>query len=240
MTSARPEPEARDPDLRRIPLFAGLTEPALALVAARTAATSVPAGTVLALEGSPCDPLHVVESGRVAASRTSAAGRHARIRVDDPPVAIDKATALAGTEHLYTWTTLSHCRIRRLPRRLFLHLVETEPSVALQTARHLATQSNRARGDFLDAVVHDPLHRTLRRLTELADADGVAALVDGQQGLADELGLSRVTVNRALQQLVRRGDIRLTRGRVELTRQERLPVAVLGGPSSTPAGAGRR
>ncbi|MFC7625564.1 Crp/Fnr family transcriptional regulator [Microlunatus sp. GCM10028923] len=218
MTSTRPDQEPRDLDLRRIPLFAGLPEPALALVAARTVVTTVPAGTVLALEGSLSDPLHIVEHGRVAASRTSPAGRHARVRVDDPPVAIDKATALAGTEHHYTWTTLSRCRIRRLPRRLFLQLVETEPSVALQTARHLATQSNQARGDFLDAVVHDPLNRTLRRLTELADADGVAALADGQQGLADELGLSRITVNRTLQQLVRRGDILLTRGRVELLR----------------------
>jgi CRP-like cAMP-binding protein len=56
----------------------------------------------------------------------------------------------------------------------------------------------------------------LRRLTELADATGVVRLAEGQDGLAAELGLSRITVNRSLQQLARRGALSVTRGRVSL------------------------
>ncbi len=205
------------PEIRAIPLFAGMSDEACRLVAARTVASRVAAGTILALEGSACDPLHIVETGRVTALRTSAAGRSARVRIDDPPVVIDKATALAGTVHLYTWTTLTACRVRRLPVRLFHQLIETEPSVTLQTARHLATQSNLARADYLDAALHDPTTRVLQRLAELADETGVAVLTEGQDGLAAELGLARITVNRSLQQLARRGELSVTRGRVSLT-----------------------
>jgi CRP-like cAMP-binding protein len=204
------------PEIRAIPLFAGMSDDACGLVAARTVASQVAAGTILAIEGSVCDPLHVVETGRVAAVRTTEAGRSARVRIDDPPVVIDKATALAGTRHLYTWTTLTACRVRRLPVRLFHELIDTEPSVTLQTARHLATQSNLARADYLDAALQDPTTRVLRRLAELADDTGIAVLAEGQDGLAAELGLSRITVNRSLQQLARRGELSVTRGRVSL------------------------
>ncbi len=204
------------PEIRAIPLFADMSDDACRLVSVRTGTTEVAAGTILAIEGSSCDPLHIVETGRVTALRTSPAGRRARVRVDDPPVVIDKATALAGSEHLYTWITLTVCRVRRLPRRLFLALIETESSVSLQTARHLATQTNLARADYLDAALQDPTTRVWQRLTDLADEAGVAVLADGQDGLAAELGLARITVNRALQQLALRSELSVTRGRVSL------------------------
>jgi len=203
-------------ELRRVPLFAGLSDERCVRVAAATTARSVPAGTMLALEGEPCDPLHIVEAGRAVALRTSPSGRLARVRVDDAPVAIDKATALAGTRHLFTWLTLTHCRVRALPRKLFLELVATEMSVTLQTARHLATQTNQARSDYLDAAVHEPRTRLMNRLEEMADHTGAVRLEGGQEGLAAELGLARLTVTRTLRGLADEGLIHVGRGYVQL------------------------
>lgn len=202
--------------LRGIPLFSGLDDAACERVASQSSARMVPADTVLALEGQACDSLLIIEAGRAVALRTSTSGRVARIRVDDAPVAIDKATALAGASHLFTWMTLTCCRVRTISRALFLDLVESHPSVLLQTAKHLATQANRSRVDFLDAAIHDPATRVLDRLRQMADSQGVIALEYGQDGLAAELGLSRVTVTRALGELADQGVVRVRRKRIEM------------------------
>lgn len=202
--------------LREIPLFSGLDDAGCERVASQNSSRMVPADTVLALEGEECDSLLIIEDGRAVALRTSAGGRVARIRVDDAPVAIDKATALTGQSHLFTWMTLTRCRVRAIPRELFLDLVESDRSVLLQTAKHLATQANRSRADFLDAAIHDPATRVLDRLRQMADSQGVIALDDGQDGLAAELGLSRVTVTRALGELTDEGAVRVRRKRIEM------------------------
>ena len=55
------------PEIRAIPLFADMSDDACRLVSVRTGTTEVAAGTILAIEGSSCDPLHIVETGRVTA-----------------------------------------------------------------------------------------------------------------------------------------------------------------------------
>lgn len=202
--------------VRKIPLFSGLDDAACERVTSQSSARMVPADTVLALEGQPCDSLLIIEAGHAVALRTSASGRVARIRADDAPVAIDKATALTGQNHLFTWMTLTRCRVRTIPRALFLDLVESDRSVLLQTAHHLATQANRSRADFLDAAIQDPATLVLNRLREMADSQGAIALDDGQDGLAAELGLSRVTVTRALGALTDEGVVRVRRNRIQM------------------------
>ena len=202
--------------LRKIPLLSGLDDAACQRVTSQSSTRMVSAATVLALEGQPCESLLIIEVGRAAALRTSANGRVARVRVDDAPVAIDKATALTGQNHLFTWMTLTRCRVRTIPRTLFLDLIESDRSVLLQTARHLATQANRSRADFLDAATQDSATRVLDRLREMADSHGEIPLHDGQDGLAADLGLSRVTVTRALGTLTDRGVVRVRRNHVQL------------------------
>lgn len=202
--------------LRKIPLFSGLDDAACERVTSQSSTRTVPADTVLALEGQPCDSLLIIEVGKAVALRTSANGRVARVRVDDAPVAIDKATALTGQNHLFTWMTLTRCRVRTIPRALFLDLIESDRSVLLQTAHHLATQANRSRADFLEAAILDPATRVLDRLREMADSHGEISLHDGQDGLAAELGLSRVTVTRALGTLTDHGVVRVRRNHVQL------------------------
>ena len=202
--------------LRKIPLFSGLDDAACERVTSQSSSRMIPADTVLALEGQMCDSLLIIEAGRAVALRTSASGRVARIRVDDAPVAIDKATALAGQSHLFTWMTLTRCRVRTISRELLFDFVESDHSVLLQTAKHLATQANRSRADFLDAAIQDPATRVLDRLREMADSRGAIALDDGKDGLAAELGLSRVTVTRALGELTNEGVVRVRRKRIEM------------------------
>lgn len=193
--------------LAELPLFAALSAEVCRDIELRTRVHQIARGTVLAVEGDPVDRLFVVHAGRVAAYRHAVSGRQAHIRTDEAPVVIDKATAIAGAIHLFTWTAISDAVIRYLPREIFAELFQTEASVALQTARHLATQANQARDDYLTAATDSTPQRVLQRLRLLADHTGFARLPNGQTGLADELGLTRVTVSRALRQLIDTGEV---------------------------------
>jgi CRP/FNR family transcriptional regulator, cyclic AMP receptor protein len=75
--------------------------------------------------------------------------------------------------------------------------------LALQVGQARAAPAARATDPARTRLAHWPLTATGPGATP---AIGLPA---GQQGLAEELGLSRVTVNRALQQLARAGAIRL-------------------------------
>ncbi len=198
--------------LADVPLFAALAPEVCCKLEQLSSVRQVPRGTVLAVEGEPVDRLFVVHAGRVAAYRHAESGRQAHIRTDEAPVVIDKATAIAGDSHLFTWTVLADAVVRNLPREVFGELLQTEASVALQAARHLATQANQARGDYLTAATDSAQVRVLQRLRSLVDPSGAVRLLDGQAGLADELGLTRVTVSRALHQLIDDGQISM-RGR---------------------------
>jgi CRP/FNR family cyclic AMP-dependent transcriptional regulator len=202
--------------LDQVPLFAAL-QPAICLdLEAQTTVRHLPRGTVLAVEGELAEKLFVVHAGRVAAFHHAESGRQAHIRTDEAPVVVDKATVIAGSRQLFTWTALSDTVVRYLPRQTFLHLFNTEASVSLQTAMHLATQANLARDDYLKAATDSSRRRVLQRLRLLADDSGTARLPDGQAGLADELGLTRVTVSRTLRQLADSGLITLAGRAIQL------------------------
>ncbi|MFI5693641.1 Crp/Fnr family transcriptional regulator [Kribbella sp. NPDC051586] len=193
--------------LMDVPVFAGLGADVCRDLELRTRIQRVTRGTVLAVEGAPVEQLFVVHAGQVAAYRHAESGRQAHVRTDTAPVVIDKATAIAATNQLFTWTVIEDAVIRYLPREIFVELFQTEASVALQTALHLATQANRVRTDYLTAATDSAPQRVLQRLKLLADHTGSARLPNGQSGLADELGLTRVTVSRALRHLVDAGQV---------------------------------
>jgi CRP/FNR family transcriptional regulator len=91
----------------------------------------------------------------------------------------------------------------------FRTLLRQQPPVREHVLRYLARQVGQGR-DALAARAADAAGRRLARWLLAAsapDATLAVRLPAGQQGLAEELGLSRVTVNRALRQLARAGTI---------------------------------
>jgi DNA-binding MarR family transcriptional regulator len=93
-------------------------------------------------------------------------------------------------------------------------LLRTEHSVGPQTVRHLATQANQSRRDYLAAATEPTRDRVLHLL---ADPTGTVHLPDGQSGLATGLGLTRLTINRTLQHLSKQGHLTTIRHTIHLT-----------------------
>lgn len=204
-------------ELRSIPLFAALPELRLREIADRCPARRVPAGAVMARQGDRGESLIVVVRGQLSAEHHSSAGGRVQFAPAVAPCILDKAVALSGEPHQVTWTARTQCMVRVMPGQFFQYLLAAEPSVRNQALRYLSAQLTRARQERIDRDTATTPARVARWLTEQRMRHGaLVPLPAGQQGMAEELGLSRVTVNRALQSLTRSGAVSMQRGIVRV------------------------
>ncbi len=117
--------------LRRVPLFAGMTDRAVELISETLSEAEWPAGTVLVRQGDPGDSFLVLAEGS------------ARVERDGRPVAVLDRGAFLGeialidaTPRTATVTAKTDVRVLRMERRDFLRLIDEHRAVryALLTA----------------------------------------------------------------------------------------------------------
>lgn len=191
-----------------MPMLAHVPRERLAGLAAACPVRHFAAGGILVHRGDPAKWLLVVLEGDVSAVVDHASGARARYPLMSGPCVIDKAAVLSGGNHQATWVAVSPCRVLVLGAATFTVLLAQEQEVRKHVLRYLATQVSQARAVLADQGA-GAAARVARWLLA-ARRPGSRPLIRlpaGQQGIAEELGLSRVTVNRALQQLVRSGAI---------------------------------
>ena len=210
-----------DDVVRQAPLFAALDDEAAAALRATMASTEIPRGQVLFHEGDPGDRLYVIVEGKVKLGRASGDGREnllavlgpgemfGELSLFDPGPRNATATAVAdtqlielGSEDLVTWLTGRRALARRLRR----------------------TNENLA-----DLVFSDVPGRVAKALLDLSERfgrptdDGLRVAHDlTQEELAQLVGASRETVNKALADFAGRGWLRLEARAVVLIDVERM------------------
>ncbi|MGI5350732.1 Crp/Fnr family transcriptional regulator [Streptomyces sp. CA-250714] len=195
--------------LGRIPLLASLPDATLRQLWHQSVPHSAPTGQLLRTAGDPATHLLLLVRGRVAASTTTSSGRVIRFGEWPAPCALDKIAVIDGAGHTATLTALTPCAVRSLPRDRFLGLVEDVGSVRTHVLHVLAGYARRQQQQ-LAATATLPAEARLSAwlLERAAGVPGCRVpLPGGQQALADLLGVTRVTVNRALARLRRDGVI---------------------------------
>ncbi|GAA4919986.1 CRP-like cAMP-binding protein [Stackebrandtia albiflava] len=204
--------------LAGIPLTAGLSDERLRWLARVCPERRFAAGTAPVRQGESASTVLLVTRGRLTAVHETASGERLRCPDAVAPCAVDKAAVLHAADHPYTWTAVEDVTARVMSRQVLAELLATEPSVRDHALRFLSAEVLRARWGRIDDHGADGLRRVSRWLSAAHRGTGGCdiALPGGQQGLAEELGLSRVTVNRALAVLSGRGTVRVRRGRVEV------------------------
>src|SRR5262245_41049705 len=158
----------------------------------------VPADTVVAVRDEPARHLVVAETGGLTAMYETAAGHRRRLGEFPAPCAVDKAAVLDGGGHTATWLTTARSRLRFIPAAEFLALVDV-PTVRAHVFTQLATQLRAQQEDLLLTTFADAPTRVAAWLVRAAAPR--VRLPGAQQGLAETLGLTRVSVNRALRTL---------------------------------------
>jgi len=194
-------------DLARVPMLAEVSGERLRHLAAAHPVRHFRAGSVLLRQGAPATHLLIMLDGQASAVVDHPAGDRSRYPLMPGPCVIDKAAVLAAGTYPATWMATTPGRAVVLSAPAFWTLLRQQPPIREHVLRYLARQVGQSR-DALAASAAGPAVSRLARWLLTASASGATPTVclpAGQQGLAEELGLSRVTVNRALQQLARAG-----------------------------------
>lgn len=198
-------------DLATVPLLAQVTGERLHDLARAHPLKHFAAGNVLMFQGAPASRLLIMLDGQASAVVSHPCGTRSRYPLAAAPCVIDKAAVLAGGAYPATWTAITPGRAVALTAHAFLALLRDQPPVREHVLRYLALQVSHTRTALTSRAAGPAAIRLAHWLLEASQSGArpVVRLPAGQQGIAEELGLSRVTVNRALQQLSRQGTIRL-------------------------------
>jgi CRP/FNR family cyclic AMP-dependent transcriptional regulator len=192
--------------LADVPLFALVPADQLSRLAVVAPSREVAADTVVAVRGEPARHLMVAETGGLTAVHETAAGQRRRLGEFAAPCAVDKAAVLDGGGYTATWITSSRSRLRFVPAAEFLAIVDV-PAVRAHVFAQLAGQLRSQQDDLVLTSFADAPTRVAAWLVRAATPR--VRLPGAQQGLAEALGLTRVSVNRALRDLASEGLVRV-------------------------------
>ncbi len=216
--------------LRSAPLFAGLDDAAWSALAARLETRTLPRGTAVFREGDPGDELHVVVDGKVKITRTSSDGRENAIAILGPGDLLGELAIFDSQRRGATATAVNDTTLATLSRAGFDEWLREFPQVSSGLLRALAVrlrQTNEAMADLVFTDVPGRIAKTLLGLGERFGSPtgdgGVRVAHDlTQEELAQLVGASRETVNKALSDFAARGWIRLDGRAVVLLDVDRL------------------
>ena len=205
------------PFLRDVPLFAGLTDQALASLAQACRIRQVPKGKTLFNQMDPAEAFYVVRSGRIAILLDSADGRELVINEMRAGDCFGELALLTGQPRSTSAMAREASEVIAISRETFLAEIETEPKllrhVLESTARRLSASSERESAlAFLDAPAR--LARVLLEMDRQASADGFITV--SQEELAQRVGLTRQTAAKTLGRWRRAGWIITGRGKIVL------------------------
>lgn len=215
--------------MRKAPLFAALDDDAAEALLSTMTRTKIPRGKELFHEGEQGDSLYVITSGKVKLGRRSPDGREnllailgegemlGELSLFDPGPRTATASAIADTELV----GLSHPDMT--------DYLGTRPEIAMTMLSALAARLRRTNEALGDLVFTDVPGRVAKALLDLSRRfgqpveEGTLVAHDlTQEELAQLVGASRETVNKALADFSSRGWIKLEARAVTLMDTERL------------------
>ncbi len=215
--------------LRQTPLFSGLDDEAASALEASLSETRLERADVLFREGDSGDRLYVVTDGKVKLGRSSPDGRENLLAILGPGQMFGELSLFDPGPRSATATAVTDCTLRSLSHDELQRWLRDHPGVAQGLLHQLAVRLRRANDVVADLVFSDVPGRVAKALLDLSTRfgrrgdDGVHVHHDlTQEELAQLVGASRETVNKALADFAMRGWLRLEPRSVVLMDLERL------------------
>jgi CRP-like cAMP-binding protein len=215
--------------LRQAPLFSGLDDEAAEALSASMSENRLRRGDVLFHEGDEGDRLYIVTDGKIKLGRTSADGRENLLAILGPGQMFGELSLFDPGPRSATVTAVTDCTMKSLSHDELGRWLNGRPEVARGLLAQLAGRLRRANDVVADLVFSDVPGRVAKALLDLSQRfgrtadDGVHVHHDlTQEELAQLVGASRETVNKALADFASRGWLRLEARSVVIMDLERL------------------
>jgi len=215
--------------VRTAPLFSALDDESAASLRASMTLVKVPKGNTLFKEGDAGDRLFVVVEGKLKLGTSSIDGRENLLSILGPGDMFGELSLFDPGPRTATATAVTDARVLALAHDQVIGLVTQHPQVSLELLARLAQRLRRTNEVLADLVFSDVPGRVAKALMDLGSRFGVQK-DDGlhvnhdltQEELAQLVGASRETVNKALADFAARSWVRLEPRAVVVLDYERL------------------
>jgi len=215
--------------LRKAPLFEALDEEDTAALRSSVSEVRLGRGQTLFSEGDEGDRLYVILSGKVKLTRTAVDGRENLLGVLGPSEMFGELSLFDPRPRTASAVAVTDSVLAGLGHDDLRPFLSSRPHVSLQLLKALAARLRRTNDVMADLVFTDVPGRVAKALLELADKfgkegeDGLHVHHDlTQEELAQLVGASRETVNKALAEFALRGWLRIEAKAVVLLDVERM------------------
>ena len=213
----------------KAPLFSALDEVTAERLVSSMTPQRLARGEVVFREGDPGDSLYVIVSGKVKLARASGDGRESLMSVLGPGEMFGELSLFDPGPRLSTAYVVSSSELISLGNESLRSFLQTHPEVAMQMLAGMAHRLRRTNEGISDLVFTDVPGRVAKALLDLSDRFGrrteaglLVAHELTQEELAQLVGASRETVNKALADFAHRGWISLGAKAVTLLDPQRL------------------
>jgi len=215
--------------VRRAPLFSALDDAEASSLRESMVLVKVSKGNTLFKEGDDGNRLYVVLEGKLKLGITSNDGRENLLSILGPGEMFGELSLFDPGPRTATATAVTDARLLSLAHDQVIGWVSEHPKVSLQLLGRLAQRLRRSNEVLADLVFSDVPGRVAKAIMDLGERFGVKK-VDGlyvnhdltQEELAQLVGASRETVNKALADFAGRGWVRLEPRSVVVLDIERL------------------
>ena len=215
--------------LRRAPLFDALDDEGARALRRQMAEVKLSRGEHVFLEGDDGDALYVVIEGKMKLTRAAQDGRENLLSVIGPGEMFGELSLFDPRPRTSSASAVTDAVLASLKHEALMSWLHDRPEVSLHMLRQLARRLRRANDVNADLVFTDVPGRVAKNLLDLADRFGTQE-PDGlhvhhdltQEELAQLVGASRETVNKALADFAARGWLQISARSVLILDAERL------------------
>ena len=215
--------------VRKAPLFAALNDEAARALMESMTSSHLERSDILFREGEQGDRIYVIGEGKIKLGRSSVDGRENLLAILGPGEMFGELSLFDPGPRTATATAIAETQLIALGHDDLDSFLLGRPAVAANLLAALARRLRRTNEALADLVFTDVPGRVAKALLDLstrfgrpADEGILVAHELTQEELAQLVGASRETVNKALADFASRGWIKLEARAVVLTDVERL------------------
>ncbi len=215
--------------LGRAGLFQGVEPSAVSALITRLPRADFPRGHRLFTEGEPGDRLYIIIRGKVKIGRRSPDGREKLLTILGPSDIFGEMSIFDPGPRTSSATTITGVRAVSMDRDALRSWIAGRPEITERLLRVLARRLRRTNDGLVDLIFTDVAGRVAKQLLALAqrfgtqEAGAMRVTHDlTQEEIAQLVGASRETVNKALADFAQRGWITLQGKSILILDSERL------------------
>ena len=202
--------------LARAGIFQGVDPDAVAALIDDMETATFPRGTTIFDEGEPGDRLYIIVDGKVKLARHAPDGRENLLSVMGPSDMFGELSIFDPGPRTSSAVCVTDVTAATMDSTMLKQWIDEHPEISQQLLRVLARRLRRTNASLADLIFTDVPGRVAKTLLQLAnrfgEQEGGALRVNHdltQEEIAQLVGASRETVNKALATFAHRGWIRL-------------------------------